>query len=137
MALPENDEVFLAKRQQRVDLCAAGILPHIDLGMSDRILDHPAHPADPLAATQIRQTIIFDATFLYQMPKRRPSARRFRMATATDAKPLVLYTAVGNLGDEDAVELGFICGPVAPNAANGSRSGGFIQPPPAPATREC
>lgn len=46
-------------------------------------LDRPTHPADALAAAQIRRTIVLDAAFLHQVPERRPTLCRFRMPMAS------------------------------------------------------
>jgi len=125
LALPENHQILLAKPQQRVDFGAARVLPHVDFGMRHSILDYPPHPANALAAAQIGQTVILDATFLHQVPKRSPSAPGFRLPTAAHLHPAKLDPTACNLADENAVESGFVSGPVAANPrANAFTSAG-------------
>ena len=113
LAPRENHQIFLAEPEQRVHLRTTPIPPFVYLSTCRRVLDHPAHPANPLTAAQVGRTVVLHAAFLDQVPEGRPAPRRFRQSTATHPNPAKGEPAARNLGDKNAVEFGFIGGPVA------------------------
>jgi len=107
-ALCKHDKVFLPIPEERIDGAAANFLPFIDLGMLGRILNHPAHPTDALAAAQIGQAVVLDRPFLYEMPERRPAAMRLGDASAIHRPAAKLKPGLRDLVQENGYPISVI-----------------------------